>query len=122
MYDSHYKKTKLPKDSRTIPEQGNRRRGNGLDFGTMYRCWNCNVICRTDRDALGGPRSSDGVTHTDYYETSDPELDNNIVLKGSFVLMEKGADGEAKEITHSFKPEISTGCWFCGTLNWRGDY
>ena len=122
MNDSHYKKTRIPKDSRTIPIQGNRYRGNGIDFGVLYRCWNCGVIDRTDREALGGPRSSDGVSHTDYYVESDPGLDNTIRLKSSFVLMEKGADGEAKEVTLSFKSVISTGCWFCGTLNWRGDY
>lgn len=122
MNDSHYKKTRIPKDSRTIPIQGNRRRGNGLDAGVMYKCWNCGFINRTDREALGGSRSSDGVSHTDYYTISDPSLDRNIVLRGSFVLMEKGADGEAKDVAHSFKVEVSTGCPFCGTLNWRGDY
>ena len=31
-------------------------------------------------------------------------------------------DGEAKLIRHKYTSDISRGCPFCGTLNWRGDY
>jgi len=31
-------------------------------------------------------------------------------------------DGEPKLIRHKYTSDISRGCPFCGTLNWRGDY
>jgi hypothetical protein len=31
-------------------------------------------------------------------------------------------DGEAKLIRHKYTSDISRGCPFCGTLNYRGDY
>jgi len=31
-------------------------------------------------------------------------------------------DGEPELIRHKYTPDISIGCPFCGTLNWRGDY
>ena len=31
-------------------------------------------------------------------------------------------DGVAKTIRHEYTSDISRGCAFCGTLNWRGDY
>jgi hypothetical protein len=36
--------------------------------------------------------------------------------------MRKGADGESKTIVHDYKSNVSRGCPFCGTTNWRGDY
>jgi hypothetical protein len=38
------------------------------------------------------------------------------------VAMRIGADSEIQPIVHDYKSDVSRGCPFCGTTNWRGDY
>jgi len=124
---------RLPRQSKTIPRKGNPDRGNGLDDGRYYRCWHCGFLaCNEDRDALGDGQSGNGVSHEDYYNPAvggsydgDP-LNSVTVLGGSIehfhVTLELGSDGEPKGIRHDLRPVVNSGCPFCGSLNWRGDY
>lgn len=120
--DSHYRRTRLPKESRTIPQEGNRFRGNRLDFGIIFRCWHCGFLCRKDRETLEGSRGTAGDDHEDYNLASDPSINNTLVVDGTQVIMELGADGNPKEIMHNFKSVISKGCPQCGCTNWLGKY
>ena len=127
MSKPRYTKKHRPKESRTIPlPSGNKIQGNGLDYKKLYRCWHCGWVCRTDRDSLGGSRSSSGTAHDDYNVPSAAEDSNLLVLGGkqdSFcVVLENGADGSPKEIRHSFESVISSGCPLCGCRNWKGEY
>jgi hypothetical protein len=124
-YRRPHKKT-LPKRSRTRPVPG--RWG---DKGRYFRCWNCNWICDSQRDELGGSDSTAGDDHTDYHgiANEDPYTENAgrvLCLGGDIghyhVAMRVGPDDEPKTIRHNLTSEISKGCPFCGTTNWRGDY
>jgi len=120
--DRNYKNRKIPKQSRTVPLYGSQERGNGEDANRYYRCWNCGFTCDKDRDVLGGSTSRDGLSYTDY---TNSVYEGQAVLGGHnhvHVVLENGADGLPKSILHSHKVEVDSGCPFCGTLNWRGDY
>lgn len=119
-----YKSRTLPKESHTIPLEGNKDRGDGLDYKRWYRCWNCGWICDIDRDALGDGESLSGEGYADATAFTDPSIDNMGVLGGedAVISLELGADGQPKEILHHLQSVISSGCPFCGSLNWLGKY
>lgn len=114
--------SRIPKESRTLPIYGHPDHGEGEDAGKFYRCWHCGFVCDVDRDALGGPDSRNGVTATAYAQVDQ---------YGDTAYHCVGAHGddqttcEARGGTWSstrYKPVVNSGCPFCGTLNWRGDY
>jgi predicted RNA-binding Zn-ribbon protein involved in translation (DUF1610 family) len=118
----------LPKRSRTRPIFG-----RGDDEGRYYRCWNCGFVCDSQRDALGGSESDAGDNHTDYngLAKSNPYLNSSdagfkACLGGDIehfqVAMELGPDDEERTIIHDLTSDVSHGCPFCGSTNWRGDY
>lgn len=85
-----------------------------------------------ERDELGDSESSAGDDHTDYHNIAPENPYTNdsaskiCCLGGSVghyhVLMELGLDGEPINIVHDLTSDISRGCKFCGSTNWRGDY
>ena len=113
------------KESKRIPIWGSPERGDGLDHGRYFECWNCGFICDSDRDFLGDSESSARITPTAY---------NQVDEKGSAVYHCQGklamthtnqTDCEAAGGTWSrvrYKPVVESGCPFCGSPNWRGDY
>ena len=114
-------KYRLPKQAKSLP-----KRAKGEEAGKIFRCWNCGYTCDTDRDDDSG--SSAGDNHTD---VSTPALGYNengvedlmIVLdEFSFyhTILELGADGEPKTIVHDHLTNVTKGCPFCGTTNYRG--
>ena len=123
-------KPPLPKRSRTLPIKG-----TGDDEGRYFHCWNCGFVCDSQRDELGGSDSSAGDDHTEYYRLAAPDsrIDTtgkdpakHAVLGGCIghyhVTMRIGADSEPKTVMHNHISDISRGCPFCGSTNWRGDY
>jgi len=125
------KSSRIRRQARTIPLKGSDERGNGLDAGVWYRCWNCGFICSTDRDSLGGPESGSGVIVQDFAvpvhgaETGIPN--SGIARLGgvlSQVTLALGVDdlGNTQPIEEHHMPVVSGGCPFCGTLDWKGDY
>lgn len=123
-------RSRIKRQARTIPLHGDDERGNGLDHGTWFRCWNCGFICSVDRDSLGGAESRDGVTPLNYTvpvhgaETAIPN--SGIARLGGpsplTVALKVDDLGQTQTIETRFAPEVSGGCPFCGSLNWRGDY
>lgn len=115
----------LPKRSRTLPIKG-----RGDDAGRYFHCWFCGFVCDSERDALGDSDSNSGVAHTDAMDLAVDNYSEGInksVLGGDIncfeVGMELGADGSTpKEVVHNHKCNIDSGCPFCGSKNWRGDY
>jgi len=93
-----------------------------------------------ERDELGDSESVSGITYdtyTDYYSTypypyaqgSDVYGGGNenapattLLLGRGPVILRAGADGQPQETYVNYVPVISSGCPFCGTKNWRGDY
>ena len=121
-------KRKLIKRSRTLPVYG-----EGDDEGKYFRCWNCGFICKVGRDELGDSDSSAGDEHTDYHQTHHcstydlPDAASRYATLGGDtghyqVAQLKGIDGNPVTIRHDFTSDISSGCPFCGTKNYRGDY
>ena len=122
-------KRKLAKRSRTLPVYG-----EGADEGKYFRCWNCGFICNVDRDELGDSESSAGDEHTDFHDTHHcstydaPDAASRYATLGGDTGHYQVAqniitpDGEAELIRHEYTSDISRGCPFCGTTNWRGDY
>ena len=74
-------RSRIRKEARTIPLYGNPDRGNGLDDGRYYRCWNCGFICNIDRDKLGG--HGDGISYEDFPVPFDASLNSVSRLGGS---------------------------------------
>ncbi len=112
----------LPRDSKTIPLRGNDIRGDGRDHGKYYRCWNCGFVCDVERDELGGPDSRHGVTATEYTQVDQ---------YGNTSYHCVGAHGDTQTVCEAnggawsstrYKPVVGSGCSFCGTKNYRGDY
>lgn len=127
MRGPNYGSKKIPKESRTIPVRGNKTRGNGEDFGILFKCWYCGFICKEGRDALGGSSSRSGLVHEEAPTPSEPTdtksslcIDRGSVAK--YVLMELDSNGNPKTISHTFKAVSGNGCPLCGSLNWKGIY
>jgi hypothetical protein len=124
-YYTRLRSRPLPKRSRTIPVPGNSERGDGEDDGRYYRCWNCGFICDSDRDALGDDRSLNGLSYSVQESVGSSEENSLIILanlRSGHVIPKAGADGTAAVIRLPYYPSSATGCSFCGTLNWRGDF
>ncbi len=130
---SHHRSRRMARQARTIPIYGNPDRGDGLDAGVYFRCWNCGFICNTARDDLGDSQSVGG----DYPEEAirgslgewegDQEMRSRLATLGgpihAFPIIELGPDGvTAKTIYQTFNATVVGGCPFCGTRNYRGDY
>ncbi len=128
---------KLRRQARTLPIKGQ------VDArGKSYRCWNCDFVCHENVNALAGPDSSANVIPTDYIEkypqatafqigTEGMSADGVTPLQflaisggamGRVVTLELGPDGEPKPLYHAHRAKVTSGCPFCGTKNWRGDY
>ena len=122
-------KRKLIKRSRTRPVYG-----EGADKGKYFRCWNCGFVCNVDRDQLGDSDSWSGNEHTDYHEDylyssyDAPDDPSRYAVLGGDIgdyyvaLNIVTPDGEPELIRHKYTSDISRGCPFCGSTNWRGDY
>lgn len=134
---AHFYTRKIRKRSRTLPIKG---RVNKI--GKSYRCWNCGFVCTEGRDALAGPDDRANVIPTDYTEkypsatgifsgTEGLSADGKTPLQllaisggamGRVVTLKLGSDGEPVFLTHAHRAKVTSGCPFCGTKNWRGDY
>lgn len=117
----------LPKTIHAHPLKGSKDRGGGEDFRKWYKCGWCGFICKIGRDELGGRNSRSGESHRDYTIPSNIFDSSPIISVGgpidsSLVLLELGSDGEPKEILHGFETNISSGCPFCGSKNWKGEH
>ena len=117
---------KIKKRSRTLPIYG-----TGEDEGRYYHCWHCGFVCDSERDELGDADSTAGDDHTDVHNLAgaDPytnnvgrHASNRLCLKHLYVAMRKDAAGDSKTIVHLHTTDVSRGCPFCGSTNWRGDY
>jgi len=126
-YRARNNSRKLAGRSKAIPIKG-----NGLDSGKYYRCWNCGFIVDSTRDTIGGEHSGSGDNHLDFHSPAHGAKDNSSELNGlsvlrgdigfSMVALENGSDGTPKSIRHDFKSNITGGCPMCGTFNYKGDY
>lgn len=116
----NHRSRRLRKEAKTKPVFGSHERGGGDDKGKYYKCWNCGFICDKDRDALGGADSRDGVEPEAYTQLQDDVSTTAYHCQGA-----AGADQatcEAAGGTWSstrYKPNVSSGCPFCGSLNWK---
>ena len=139
-------------DSRRIPvrSRDNVTESNGIDdrgdTGKLFRCWNCGFPCNSDRDGLGdkdskaavSPQIYDQKYSSDNDNTTDGSTrqigspihgDNNgvpllrmLVVRTGHVIHKKDAAGDNVAIAHNWEPNVTGGCPFCGSRNWRGDY
>lgn len=114
--------SRIRKDSRRIAVFGDSIRGDGLDAGKWYRCWNCGFMCNSDRNALGDSQARDGIVLKDYAQVRDDHRGDLILGKG-LIISENDSEGNPKTVKNALMvSESSYGCPLCGTLNWRGDY
>lgn len=123
--------------ARTLPVKG-----MVDERGKSYRCWHCGFICIEGRDALGGSNSKSNVIPTDYTEkyssvtgigsgTEGLSADGKTPLQllatsgGALrrvVTLELGSDGNPINLAYAHRANVTTGCPFCGTKNWKGVY
>jgi len=119
--------TRLRREKRALPQQGYLE-----DSNRWWRCWNCGFLINEDRTALGGDESHSGVTPVQYSEAPDFSTDwgsgegalrTMIVpdVSGTIDVTLRALDQAGIPIPApvSFKPDVSSGCPLCGTLNWR---
>jgi len=115
----------IKKRSRTLPIFG-----KGDDDSRYFRCWHCGFVCKVDRDELGDEESEAGDDHADINNLANADSYTNNAANhssirmclGHYVAMRIGADGNPKTIVHLHTSDVSRGCPFCGSTNWRGDY
>lgn len=115
-------KRKLPKQSRSLPIYG-----KGDDAGRYFKCWNCGFVCDSKRDALGDSNSAAGDNHSDYAVQTGSDYRAGIGPRpvGTLDVMlhyHVALKTNSNAVHHHHKTNISAGCPFCGSLNWRGDY
>jgi hypothetical protein len=122
------RKKPLPKRSRTWPVFG-----RGDDAGRYFRCWNCGFVCDSKRDQLGGANSAGGDNHQDAALQAGASYRAGIGLRpvGTLDVIDHyqtalkatyPGSNEAKAVYHHHKTNITAGCPFCGSTNYRGDY
>ncbi len=117
-------------------------KGQVDEIGKSYRCSNCGFVCHEGRDALAGSDDKSNVIPTDYVEkypsatgifsgTEGLSADGVTPLQllaisggamDRVVTLELGSDGEPIPLYHAHRAKVTSGCPFCGTKNWRGDY
>lgn len=124
---TRHRSQKPRKQSRTIPIYGDPDRGGGRDSGVLFKCWYCGQINNTRKQALGDGNSSAGVAYEDYADTPDYGTVAGPAIMGgvsnSFIAQQNGSDGNPKGVTNAIKcSDSGTGCSFCGSRNYRGDY
>jgi len=137
MSEPRYSTQRPRRRARSLPVKG-----RVDEVGPSYRCWNCGFVCHEGRDALAGPDDKSNVIPTDYTEkypsatgifsgTEGLSADGATPLQllaisggamGRVVTLELGSDGEPITLYHAHRAKVTTGCPFCGTKNWRGDY
>ena len=144
-----FRRTRTPKQSRTIPMPGHIDYGDGEDADKYYRCWNCGFVCDSTRDELGGPEEGDAVSYEVYntsYSTDNQDSDEDITqvhygaevqgvsdenlplvtkltFRSQHVILKNDLAGDPKAVRVNYTPSSgSGGCPFCHTKNWRGDY
>jgi hypothetical protein len=118
-----FKKTRLPKQRRTIPlPASDRNSGRELtDAGRYFRCWNCGFVCDVERDDLSDtgngsnpvavPEVSTGFT---YAEGADATK----IVVHRYRLSALDSSGDPVGIQHSFAVS-GTGCPLCFTRAWK---
>ena len=116
---SRSRQKRIRKQSKTIP-----LKGNGTDSGKYYRCWNCGFICDIGRDTLGDQDTRNGMRSKAFAPRSFPTeaADHKSIVGGveiAHTSCKLGSDGTPAGLREDFKPVVSGGCPFCGTLNWK---
>jgi hypothetical protein len=129
-----------PRESRTIPMWDETDQDNGV----YYKCWHCGFTCNDKRDSLGGEATRDGVTHSDYQKPNAlgehglPLTNSRSVYRSGGLasvtpidagdgadltyIIRSDSDGNSVEPVHTHQPTASSGCPFCGSMNWKGEY
>lgn len=97
-----------------------RLKGSHEDAGKFFRCWNCGVVLNVDR--LGNHDSSgnyetDAIVNAQTLNYGGENPISTMDGLGSIgTIIEQDAAGN--NITDYYTPrlpEVSKGCWFCGT-------
>jgi len=125
--DTRQRSRKPTSVSRSIAVYGDPPMGDGVDYGEWYRCWYCKQLNNTNKSKLGGSDSTDGVAYEDYPDSPDYSLIQGIAVMGgisnTFTAQANGSDGNPIPVMNNIRvSDGGTGCSFCGSLNWRGDY
>lgn len=101
--------------------------GGGQDANVWYRCWFCKQLNSVETSTLGGSDSPSGAVYVDYADS--PDYTNNqgvAVLSGistTYTAQQNGSDGSPIGVMNAIMcSDNGTGCRFCGSKNWRGDY
>lgn len=118
----NHRSHKTRKDSKTLPIYGTPDRGDGLDNNRYWECWFCRFICDADRDELGDSESRARIALETY------ALVDDVGSTTGYCSVKEGADQTACEaaggtwITTRHRVAGGTGCSFCHSTNWRGDF
>jgi hypothetical protein len=103
---------KLPKQAKAFPYKP-----KGSE--SLWKCWNCGFICNEDRDDHSGLTAGDNHTTIPQPAYGDSQM---LVLDVPYfyhVIMEQDINGD-KVIMHDHLTNITKGCPFCGTTNYKG--
>ena len=135
-----YQARKIRLTRRALPVKGKNLGGDNNDANRYFRCKHCGAIIDSRKTAVG---DGDGRVVQDY-QFEDPDrllrFPSKVMQKGGYEeaqpnysaiitmshvdhnhegLMENGIDGDPMPIRHDLYPVVVSGCWFCGSLNWR---
>jgi hypothetical protein len=113
-----------------MPVYRKRSKFTGNDENKIH-CASCGFICDSKRDVMGGLKSPGSANHRDYALQTGikyragigprpvPTLD---VMLHYQVALKLSAGGQLVPVMHHHKTNPTSGCPFCGSLNYRGDY
>jgi hypothetical protein len=95
--------------------------GEREDQGKYFRCQHCGFICNLDRDELGGSSDRSGLVYENYsVDFSNSPLTKLATLESDIEHFQTTEDifGTRQYI----RAKVVSGCPFCGSRNWRGDF
>jgi len=109
-------KTRLNHDARSFPYKA---RGDE----SLWKCWNCGFICNEDRDDHSGSHAGDNHVIAVTPALGGQGLNGMLItteVGKEHVIMKQDSNGDAAVIEHNYTSDVTKGCPFCGSTNYKG--
>ena len=119
---SRHRTRRLPREKRTI-----RLKGSGEDSNKWFKCWNCGFQVDSDKREVGDGSGvnvvmyDDAVDKYDFQDYGHPDEMQIIAVDGCVsyeTVVKLTADGTVAKMKLPYKPDVNSGCPFCGSKNY----
>lgn len=114
---------RLPREKRTI-----RLEGSSEDSNKWFKCWYCGFHVNADKSEIGDGSGvntvlyNDAVDNYDIQDYGQSDKMQHLTLDGCIhfeTVVKPTAEGTVASMKLPYKSDISSGCPFCGSKNYR---